>query len=112
MIDNAAENDIHESVENVSESKEFQLPWWASVPREVLFPPPPAPPMPLAGRRDRAVSRRATVRRRQGPGRPSVMTDEMIKEARQMHESGEYSAADIAWELGVSRSTVFRHLRN
>jgi len=40
------------------------------------------------------------------------MTDEMIKEARQMHESGEYSAADIAWELGVSRSTVFRHLRN
>jgi DNA-binding transcriptional regulator LsrR (DeoR family) len=39
------------------------------------------------------------------------MTDEMIKEARQMHASGEYTAADIAIDLGVSRATVFRYLK-
>jgi len=38
------------------------------------------------------------------------MTDEMIEDAKKMHASGEYSAAEIARELGVSRSTIFRHL--
>lgn len=38
------------------------------------------------------------------------MTDDMIKDAQQMRATGDYTAADIARRLGVSRSTIFRHL--
>lgn len=38
------------------------------------------------------------------------MTDGMIKEAKEMYASGEHSAAEIAREFGVSRSTIFRYL--
>jgi AcrR family transcriptional regulator len=43
-------------------------------------------------------------------GRPSAMTPEMIDTARRMHAAGD-SAADIATVLGVSRATLYRHLR-
>ena len=38
------------------------------------------------------------------------MTDEMIEDANEMFASGDYTGADIARELGVSRSTIFRYL--
>lgn len=44
-------------------------------------------------------------------GRPRAMTSEMIAEARRMHEGGSRSMAEIAAALGVSRATLYRHLR-
>lgn len=98
------------SFPGVSEdSGERPLPWWATVPLEVLFPPPKPPP----ARVDKPVRRRReSIRRRPGPGRPSVMTDDMIEDAKHMHKSGECSAAEIAQELGVSRATIFRYLKS
>ncbi len=43
-------------------------------------------------------------------GRPSVMTPDKTATARQMDESGEYTWDAIAEVIGVSRSTVYRHL--
>lgn len=42
-------------------------------------------------------------------GRPSVMTDQRLKIARDLRSDGA-SIDDIAEALGVSRSTVYRHL--
>jgi AcrR family transcriptional regulator len=49
--------------------------------------------------------------RSQRRGRPAAMSPEMIETARRMHASGEHTAAEIATELGISRATVFRHLK-
>lgn len=43
-------------------------------------------------------------------GRPSVMTPDKTATARQMYESGDYTWDAIAEVVGVSRSTVYRHL--
>jgi DNA invertase Pin-like site-specific DNA recombinase len=43
-------------------------------------------------------------------GRPSVMTDEKLKVAREMYDSREHTTAAIARTLGVSRATLYRAL--
>jgi len=53
-------------------------------------------------------ARSASPRSRRG--RPAAMSAEMIETARRMHASGQYSAAEIADALSVSRATVYRHL--
>ncbi len=53
---------------------------------------------------------RAGTRTRRG--RPASMTQETIETARQLYASGEYTVDDIASQLGVSRATVYRHLRS
>ena len=51
----------------------------------------------------------ARARGRKG-GRPTVMTPEKIKMARDLYDSKQYTVESIANELGVSRKTVYRHL--
>ena len=51
----------------------------------------------------------ARARGRKG-GRPTVMTPDKVKVARQMYESREHTVEAIASTLGVSRKTVYRHL--
>ena len=51
----------------------------------------------------------ARARGRQG-GRPSVMTADKLKVARDMHGSGQYTMTAIATTLGVSRASIYRHL--
>ncbi|HEX6682915.1 MAG TPA: helix-turn-helix domain-containing protein, partial [Candidatus Limnocylindrales bacterium] len=105
VIDDAGGH-VPVSPKNVTELESRPLPWWATMPPGFFDPPAPDPvelTVPVTRSRQR-------VRRKPGPGRPSVMTDEMIKEATTMYASGEYTAAEIAEELGVSRSTIFRHL--
>jgi DNA invertase Pin-like site-specific DNA recombinase len=43
-------------------------------------------------------------------GRPSVMTPDKIRVAREMHKSRRYTVAVIATTLGVSRASIYRHL--
>ena len=43
-------------------------------------------------------------------GRPSKMTPEKIKVAREMYDSKEHTVEAIAKTIGVSRKTVYRHL--
>jgi AcrR family transcriptional regulator len=43
-------------------------------------------------------------------GRPAAMSQAMIETAQRMQASGQYSAAEIADALSVSRATVYRHL--
>lgn len=38
------------------------------------------------------------------------MSDDQVRVARQMHDSGEYSTQAIADTLGVSRRSVYRYL--
>lgn len=52
----------------------------------------------------------ARARGRSG-GRPSALTDDQITVARQMYDSGDYTVTAIARALGVSRATIYRHLR-
>ena len=51
----------------------------------------------------------ARARGRKG-GRPTVMTPEKIKMARDLYDSKQYTVESIAKELGVSRKTIYRHL--
>jgi DNA invertase Pin-like site-specific DNA recombinase len=51
----------------------------------------------------------ARARGRHG-GRPTVMTPEKVKLAREMYDAHEYSVETIAKTIGVSRMTVYRHL--
>ena len=51
----------------------------------------------------------ARARGRKG-GRKPLMTATKVRIARQMHESGGSTVADIAQTLGVSRATIYRHL--
>ena len=52
----------------------------------------------------------ARARGRKG-GRPTVMTPEKIKMARDLYDSKQYTVESIAKELGVSRKTLYRHLQ-
>lgn len=48
--------------------------------------------------------------RGRGLGRPSVMTPEKMRIAREMYDSREHTVAEIARAISVSRRTVYRHL--
>ena len=51
----------------------------------------------------------ARPRGRRG-GRPSVMTAEKLRAARQLYDARQHTIAEIAATLGVSRATVYRSL--
>jgi DNA invertase Pin-like site-specific DNA recombinase len=51
----------------------------------------------------------ARARGRKG-GRPTVMTKNKIRLAREMYGSRQYTVAAIASALGVSRASIYRHL--
>jgi DNA invertase Pin-like site-specific DNA recombinase len=51
----------------------------------------------------------ARARGRRG-GRPSVLTGHKLQVARDMYESKQYTVAEIAKALGVSRASIYRHL--
>jgi len=51
----------------------------------------------------------ARARGRRG-GRPSVMTSDKVRVARELYESRQYTVAAIAKTLGVSRASIYRHL--
>jgi DNA invertase Pin-like site-specific DNA recombinase len=53
----------------------------------------------------------ARARGRMG-GRPALMTEPKIRLAREMYASRQYTVAAIASTLGVSRASVYRHLRD
>ncbi len=44
-------------------------------------------------------------------GRPTVMTPEKIATARQLFDSVEYTVAAIAEVVGVSRASIYRHIK-
>jgi hypothetical protein len=48
MDDDVAETGMRHRLAKVAASRAGPLPWWANVPREVLFPPPPPRPPPPA----------------------------------------------------------------
>ena len=50
--------------------------------------------------------------RRARGGRPRSMSASDAELARELHASGEYTAEEIAARLGVSRATVYRHLKS
>jgi len=52
----------------------------------------------------------ARARGRHG-GRPSVMTADKLAVARAMYASRNHTVAAIASTLGVSRTSIYRHLR-
>jgi AcrR family transcriptional regulator len=49
---------------------------------------------------------------RRARGRPAAMSPEAVEAARRMHASGAHAVPEIAARLGVSRATVYRHLRS
>lgn len=59
--------------------------------------------------RTKAGLEAARARGRKG-GRPTVMTTEKIKIARDLYNSKQFTVETIAKELGVSRRTIYRHL--
>ena len=63
----------------------------------------------LVRERTRAGLAAARARSRQG-GRPSVMTADRLKVARDMYGSGQSTITAIAATLRVSRASVYRHL--
>ena len=61
--------------------------------------------------RERTMAGLAAARARgRVGGRPSKMTPEKVKIAREMYASREYTVEAIAETIGVSRKTVYRHL--
>jgi AcrR family transcriptional regulator len=55
-------------------------------------------------------ARRGRPRGRAG-GRPPALSEHQIAEARQMYRSGDHTVDHIADVLGVSRATIYRHLK-
>ena len=64
----------------------------------------------LIGERTRAGLAAARARGRKG-GRKTVMTPEKLAVARSMYDSGEHTVAAIADVVGVSRASIYRHLK-
>jgi DNA invertase Pin-like site-specific DNA recombinase len=61
--------------------------------------------------RERTMAGLAAARARgRVGGRPSKMTPEKVKVAREMYDSKEHTVEAIARTIGVSRKTVYRHL--
>jgi len=58
-----------------------------------------------------AVPRPAQTAKRRRAGRPAAMDAARISAARAMYATGAHSVSEIAAALGVSRATVYRHLR-
>lgn len=46
-----------------------------------------------------------------GPGRPRVLTESQLQTARQLLAQGKQSVTEIADRYGVSRATLYRHLK-
>ena len=63
----------------------------------------------LIRERTRAGLAAARARGRRG-GRPSVMNPDKVRVAREMYESRQYTVMAIAQTLGVSRTSIYRHL--
>src|SRR6266516_876637 len=63
----------------------------------------------LVGERTTAGLAAARARGRHG-GRPSVLTGNRLRVARELYASGQYTVAAIAKTLGVSRASIYRHL--
>ncbi|WP_158624121.1 TetR family transcriptional regulator [Micromonospora sp. HM5-17] len=64
-----------------------------------------------AGAPPATASERGTRGRRRGVGRPRAMSGEQIRTARALHATGSHTVEQIAARLGVSRATVYRHLK-
>jgi DNA invertase Pin-like site-specific DNA recombinase len=58
--------------------------------------------------RERTSAGLAAARAR---GRPSVLTGHKLQVVEEMYRSGQYTVAAIANTLGVSRASIYRHLR-
>jgi DNA invertase Pin-like site-specific DNA recombinase len=63
----------------------------------------------LIRERTRAGLEAARARGRNG-GRPSVLSGDKLRVARELYAAGEHTTAQIAELLGVSRATLYRHL--
>ncbi|MBV9132035.1 MAG: recombinase family protein [Chloroflexi bacterium] len=62
--------------------------------------------------RQRTLAGLAAARARgRAGGRPSTMTPTKLTLARQLYDSREHTLAEIARTLGVSRASIYRHLR-
>lgn len=64
----------------------------------------------LIEERTKAGLASARARGRMG-GRPKAMTRKQIKLAQSLHAAGDVSVSEICEQLGVSRSTLYRHLK-
>lgn len=72
----------------------------------------PAPMVENDGEAGRPVVARPTkAAKRRRAGRPVTMDAARISAARDMYAAGSHSVGEIAAALGVSRATVYRHLR-
>ena len=61
--------------------------------------------------RERTAAGLAAARARgRRSGRPSVMTAHKLQAAQQMYRSEQYTVAEIASTLGVSRASIYRYL--
>jgi DNA invertase Pin-like site-specific DNA recombinase len=61
--------------------------------------------------RERTATGLAAARSRgRHGGRPSVLTAQKLRVAKEMYASGQYTVAAIATTLGVSRASIYRHL--
>lgn len=63
----------------------------------------------IIAERTRAGLRAAAARGRRG-GRPPALDDQKLRAAKAMLASGTMSAGEVAKQLGVSPSTLYRHL--
>ena len=61
---------------------------------------------------DQPASDSPTMRPPRRAGRPAALTASDTARLRQLHATGQYSAQQLADEFGVSRATLYRHLKN
>lgn len=82
--------------------------------RRLLGEPPPAPDGLARKRppREPAHPVPATRPRRRGVGRPRRLDAKQIAAVRRMYRSGSHTVDEIAAAFGISRATVYRHLKD